>query len=289
VLAILHLALLLAAVTAPDGGAPTVDNRPRPSLLAPLGDRARPGSDDVYKLTRAKDGSGELTYDAAGFTARVARDGSVTFHDKGFGLKLLPLLRTRALRPPVMGVPSLFSVIQNGGRLEPTAPLDVQQDAANNYGAHLPIPTLTPYRPDPREACMYPRPCFFDAQTLLLTADATLDLTDEVMRLAGQDPYRYDKARFLTGTRELRTRLAARAHADDLRGSMADLPRRLTAIQCDDRLSAADRRAILRQLRAELDPTTDEGRAAAATIDRFVDRFVTGADRPDAGLICPPH
>ena len=96
----------------------------------------------------------------------------------------------------------------------PTAAVSAQEQSAL-YGARLPIPTVTPYRPDPREACQYPQPCFFNASLLPLSIRGGFDLTDELMRLGGQDPYRYAKAQFLAGTRELRIRMAARAHADE--------------------------------------------------------------------------
>jgi hypothetical protein len=109
--------------------------------------------------------------------------------------------------------------------------------------------------------------------------------TDELIRFAGQDPYRYAKARFLAATRELRVRLAARAHADDLRDSAAELPRRLQSIRCDDRLSLADRRAILLGLRSELEATSPEGRTAAARIDGALDDL----DGPGGTASCPPR
>ena len=99
--------------------------------------------------------------------------------------------------------------------------------------------------------------------------------------MSGQDPYRFAKARFLAGTRELRAELGARAHADDLRRSMLDLPKRVQAIACDPTRSPAERRALLAALRTELDATTPEGRAAAEVIDRRL------ADEADGRLVCP--
>ena len=84
-------------------------------------------------------------------------------------------------------------------------------------------------------------------------------------------------------TRELRIRMAARAQADDLRASASELPARLGTIACDERLSAAERRAIIEALRAELDDSTPEGRATDTRISRFLADF----DRSDGGLPCP--
>jgi hypothetical protein len=278
------LAILLATTTAVDAGAPAPDDRPRPMLLAPVVNKPQAPAGDVYQLRRAKDGSHDLLYDAPGFTARVARDGSVTFHDKVFALSALSLFGPRVLRTPAMGAPSLQSLLRDGPSREPPPTPAVQQDTAGSYGSHLPIPTTTPYRPDPREACVYPRPCFFDAPVVLVSATISLDLTDQLLRLAGQDPYRYAKGRFLAGTSELRTRLAARAAADDVRESRAELPGRLVAIRCDERLGVAERRAILLNLKDELDPAAPGSREIAAAIDAALADLA----RPGGRRTCPP-
>jgi hypothetical protein len=268
------------------GDAGAVSPPPRPSLLAPLGSKptAVPGPD--YELRRGP--NGDLVYDAPGFTARIARDGSVSFHDKHLTLSLLlPLpLRSRTARTtPTSRVPSLESIIRGHGQPVPPPP-DLGDESSITYGSRLPIPSVTPYRPDPREACRYPDPCFFAAAGVWVSVKGEFDLTDEVMRLAGHDPYRYAKARFLAGTREMRSRLAARAHADDLRRSMADLPGRLRGIACDEQRSLAERRAILEALRAELDGETSEAREAAAAIARALADF-EGVDGGIAG--CSPR
>jgi len=86
---------------------------------------------------------------------------------------------------------------------------------------------------------------------VFVSVNGQFDVTDELMRLAGQDPYRFAKAQFLAGTRDLRVRLAARAHAEDVRRSIANLPARLAVVACDDQRSVAERRAILEALRAD--------------------------------------
>jgi len=274
------LALTVAAGV--DAGAPPAETpSPRRSLLAPVAAQ-RPGDPSAdYELRRAKDGTGDLLYDAAGFAARVARDGSVTFRDKHLSLAL-SLLQPRLRRPGTLAVPSLESVLRgNGDKHQPT-PVSAEEQAAL-YGSRLPIPTVTPYRPDPREACQYPQACFFNARVLLLSVTGHFDLTDELMRFAGQDPYRYAKARFLAATRELRIRMASRAHADDLRASESELPARLAEIACDGRLSTFEKRAIIEGLRAELDTSTADGRATDARIGGFLTEF----DRSDGGARCP--
>jgi len=235
-----------------------------------------------YELRPAKDGTGELIYVAPGFTARVARDGSVNFRDEHFtvSLALLPLLGRGAVPS---GVPSLESILRGHGTRRAAPPPVSAQERSALYGARLPIPTVTPYRPDPREACQYPQPCFFNASLLPLSIKGSFDLTDELMRLGGQDPYRYAKAQFLAGTRELRIRMAARAHADDLRNSVTGLPAALDAIACDGRLTISERRAVIEALGREMDASTSEGRAAQTEIARFLARFL----RPDGASPCP--
>jgi hypothetical protein len=174
--------------------------------------------------------------------------------------------------------------LRDGPHRDPPT-LDTQQQTATDYGSRLPIPTTTPYRPDPREACQYPRPCFFDAPVVLVSATVGVDLTDQLMRLAGQDPYRYAKGRFLAGTSELRTRLAARAAAEDLRDSTAELPGRLVAIRCDERLGVGERRAILERLRDDLDLAAPGAHEAAAAIDGAL----SALESPDGRRSCPPH
>jgi hypothetical protein len=282
---LIPLLLLIAAdptSSAPGPGAATT--APGPSLLAPFKNPVKSPVREEYELQRAKDGSRDLLYESPAFVARVARDGSVVFRDKRFSLSLWPrFFRPRVFGPPVMGVPSLQSFLRDGGRPNRIPP-ELADESTTAYGAGLPIPTTTPLRPDPREACRYPRPCFFDAVVTVVSVTGTFDLTDELMRLAGHDPYRHAKARFLAATRELRARLAARAHADDIRDSGAELPVRLQQIRCDARLSLADRRAILVGLRAELDGSTPEGRAAASRIDVAL----ADLDRTGGAAACPP-
>src|SRR5258708_36752120 len=99
--------MLLAGAGAGDGDkAPPAAPAPPALLRAPQplspGSEAGEPSPDQYQLTRAKDGSGDLIYQAPGFSARVPPDGTVTFHAKparGFPLTPPPP------GPPPPGVP----------------------------------------------------------------------------------------------------------------------------------------------------------------------------------------
>ena len=90
------------------------------------------------------------------------------------------------------------------------------------------------------------------------------------MRMNGQDPYRYQKAKFLVATSDVRARMGAKTHAENIRDAITELPARLASIACDERLSPRDRRAILEALRAELDTGTPAGRIAAGRIETFL-------------------
>jgi len=258
------------------GGATALSPIPIPPAGA-AGDTGTPPPDE-YQLRRATDGSGDLIHEAPGFTARVARDGSVSFAARHVTKQtFVPFMPG----PPPTGVPTLEGTLRRlgkkKGRERPEPPRNPIADETRN-----PSTVVSRYRPDPREACMYPRPCYFEAPVILVGTHASLDLTDELIRFEGQDPYKFSKARFLAATRELRVRMAARAHAQDLAQSRAELPARLRTIACDTRLRPAERRAIIEALRTEQDPTTPEGRQAAAQIQRFLDEL----DRHDGGARC---
>jgi len=242
------------------------------SLLAPLPGEVRPPRENEYELRRAGDGSGDLVYGASGFEGRIHRDGSVTFRDKWVTMSPLPAwfpIRTGVRGPTVQG---LLRNVLIGRTTNPTgAPQPARSDADDvPADVRAVIPSVTPYRPDPREVCRYPQACFFSADLLKVSVTGTFDLTDTLMRLNGKDPYRVEKARFLTHTSELRIRLAARAHGDDVRNAAASLTTELESIAANQALSLAERRAIITGLSAELDTDSDEGRQARALIEGFL-------------------
>jgi hypothetical protein len=274
------LALVLCA--AADGGVPSS----LPSLLAPIGPATKKNvaADRPYELRREK--NGELVYEAAGFTARIARDGTPRFVDKHFTLitpwSFLPF----APLPTPRGRASLQSSFEDLlARRNPRrdAPEDPRSDVP---AAPLPLkPTMSPYRPDPAEACQYPRSCWFDAGIVIVGLGGTLDVTDALTRLSGKDPYRHEKARFLVATSELRAGLSARFMADTIRREAAALPARLEAIACDGRLTVRERRALIEALRQEMDGDTPAARSAVAVITRFLETLDAG--EADGGARCP--
>ena len=102
-------AIALPVLLAAEAGGPAVPTAPAatsPPLLSPVPapPRAGPEQTGQIDLKESKDGTGDLVYDGAGFTARVAPDGSVTFTDnRATGLSAMPWLPMQAQ----MGVPSL--------------------------------------------------------------------------------------------------------------------------------------------------------------------------------------
>jgi hypothetical protein len=78
------------------------------------------------------------------------------------------------------------------------------------------------------------------------------DATNEYLRRLGKDPARDAKAAFLTGTFDLRMKMALESHTDVRRAALAQLPERLNELWRDPRLTASERRYLLRALRDEM-------------------------------------
>jgi hypothetical protein len=110
------------------------------------------------------------------------------------------------------------------------------------------------------------------------------DLTDELERLGGQDPYRFEKERFLAETRELRIQLAVKRYAENLRAQLLKLPDIVLAIACDESRTTEDRKAILEALQSEMDSELFEGRFAVDQIRAFLRRWL---EPHDGGVVCP--
>ena len=114
----------------------------------------------------------------------------------------------------------------------------------------------------------------------------TFDLTDAVMRWAGQDPYAHRKARFLDQTRAFRAGLAAAEHTRTLQVSLGGLRSFLRSVWRDQSQTRAERRRILFMLWDECIERGDSeaavaGRRARATIIAFIRRQLP-ADSPHA-------
>jgi hypothetical protein len=254
----------------PDGATPL------PRLIVPPPAPQPPPGDEIV-LRPAGDGSGDLMYDGKRFRARVAADGSVSFEAKRItDFTLLPMLPMRTQ----LGVPSLQSSLKMLLKGKPPPPAPEPDERGPPAETTQVIPEVSRYRPDPREGC---RTCKWEGRPMLFSAVGRADATDEVMRMSGQDPLRFEKANFLAATRERRIQMAAKVHADNIRRAASELPARLKDIACDPRLSPADRRGILIALRDEMATDTTPGSDAVARIGEFLMQH-DGKD----GVVCKP-
>jgi hypothetical protein len=100
------------------------------------------------------------------------------------------------------------------------------------------------------------------------------DLTDLAMKGHKQDPYRYEKEKFMENTQKLRGELTVRARKDRLESSLAALPAHLEQVWGDAGHSAHERRGVLFAMWREAAGSDDEvgtaGRKARATIEAFI-------------------
>ena len=100
------------------------------------------------------------------------------------------------------------------------------------------------------------------------------DLTDLAMKGRKQDPYRYEKEKFMDNTSKLRGELTTRARKSQLESSLAALPDHLEQVWSDAYRSARERRGVLYAMWREAAGSDDDvgaaGRKARATIEAFI-------------------
>lgn len=109
------------------------------------------------------------------------------------------------------------------------------------------------------------------------------DITDLAMKGHHQDPYRYEKEKFMDNTSKLRSELTARARKDRLESSLAALPYHLEQVWSDVSRPARERRGVLYAMWREAAGSDDEvgaaGKKARATIEAFIrDRLPEGSE-----------
>jgi hypothetical protein len=226
---------------------------PRPSFLpTPTAVAQEPR----YRLKPTSDGGYE--YEDTRFKAVVAPDGRVSFDDRRVSAKwrLIPVLPLN--NPP--GTPTLEGTLRDllTRRKRPPPP-PVPEPIAERPRPNAPMTELDRRRM--REE--------LDKVIPVAAVTGTADLTDEYLRLMGEDPYRYEKARFLASTADMRLKMAAEAQLHDLRLSMHDLPVRLDRLWKDTSTPPAARRLIICALHGELS-RDDKSREANAVINTFV-------------------
>src|SRR5262249_19292448 len=113
-----------------------------------------------------------------------------------------------------------------------------------------------------------------DMQGIMLGVGGTFDLTELVMRMAGQDPYRYERNRLAEVTREERLCRMAEGAERRKRESLFHLKERLEAIDAST-MSDVDKRAVVVALWDECaEDSTGRGATtvaqARATIKAFI-------------------
>jgi hypothetical protein len=225
-------------------------------LWAPTLQPAQGESTATYALRKWGKG---FVWEDSKFEARVSRDGVVTFKDKhGW----------------ISAGGSGWKTKLHGGDEAPSVRLAPIDPAASRRGPWLQPPTQPnePTRKMPaQEVCPPGSSCYVLPSTNMLEVSGGFDLTDEIMRGLGHDPYALEKAHFLSATFEFRIKLAIEAKKLALEKALDQLPARLDELWRDGRYSARERRRILYELWNELD-ATPEGERAARMIDDFIRR-----------------
>jgi hypothetical protein len=237
----------LLLLLAQDAGA-----RPRPGILpTPTAIAQEPR----YQLRARPDGGFE--YNDSRFKAVIARDGRVSFDDHKVSgkFRVIPLLPPMG-HPP--GTPTLESTLVDLLRRRPVArPVREPEVPPRPH----PAGPLTEADRRGMEEYYYAVP--------VVAVIGNTDLTDMYYRMLGEDPYRYEKARFLSSTYEMRIKLAAESQVQDMRLALHDLPGRLEKLWADTTHPLAARRLIICMLWSELHRDA-RGREATAVINHFV-------------------
>jgi hypothetical protein len=111
------------------------------------------------------------------------------------------------------------------------------------------------------------------------------DVTDMIMKSKKQDPYRYEKEKFMEETASLRNKLRASMRRAQLERSLASLPIRLQATWDDTTRTARERRNAIYTTWREAAGSDEElgpaGAQARAIIERFVREHLPDGS-PDA-------
>jgi hypothetical protein len=248
----LVVALGSAAADGPDAG---VGKDAGPPAWVPRSKRVDLAEEAYFGLRRRGDG---YVYEAAQFVAHVARDGVVTFTDRRLsGVELWPFTSVGAQGARPKG-PTLESTLRDylgNRRRTPPEP--------------APEPALPPPGIDWNAVCPVHSSCNMRMLPMMVQVSGNFDLTDEIMRARGQDPYAREKAKFLSATFEFRIKMALAARQEDMAHALAQLPDFLDRLWRDERYTLRERRRILFELWSETD-ATPEGARAAHAIESFI-------------------
>jgi hypothetical protein len=214
----------LALLGAP--GRPARAERPAPSVSS--------GSDARYPLHAQRDGR-TWVYHGDRFSAVVARDGSVRFHDHHVAVRP-GRLYTALVHGPRVAEQNQAEVLTR--EQEPAMPAYVP-DAVGRPSDQPGAALDRMGEPNPPTALRPP------LQPPLAAGVVHFDVTDELLRHHGQDPYDLQKADFLAATEGFRSELAARYEEDTNKIALGHFPDSLDAIWADPGMTVEQKRETL--------------------------------------------
>jgi hypothetical protein len=218
-----------------------------------------------YVLRSAANGS--YVYREPGFSASIAADGTVTFHEASW-------------RPQS----TAYDILTNGGKgwSEVVANhgkgWDEQLTKPEVWPVPLPADTrptlydLKELRPDPM------RPEIPVAVPIFADAGLRADLTDQYMRLMGSDPYGPQKAAFLASTFDMRMNMAAHQRRVNVRAALDDLSNELQAVWGDTRYSVAERSNLIYLMWQDTSGDDPDALRARQIIEDFARRNLPPAE-----------
>jgi len=244
---------------APQAAPPKGAGAPKkaPSLLSGPAPNTPPAEDVIWLTPDRKRGG--YFWKGSGFRARISADGDLSFEDQRLGLKFISPL---AARPNPYAVPSVQSKLA-GRNPRPADVTEVVPRPEETFTGYE-----TPYLADPREAGRRGKEVIdYGSNVPIVMVGASFDLTEELSRLGGEDPYRVDKARFAASTRDLRGRLTARARSRATREACGRLREQLTALAASPPGDPASFRRAVAALGSDLDAATEDGRLLRGYLD----------------------
>jgi hypothetical protein len=218
-----------------------------------------------YVLRSAANGT--YIYREPGFSASIAADGTVTFHEASW-------------KPQS----TTYDILSNGG----TGWSEVLATGGKGWDEQLQRPEVWPV-PLPADT----RPTLYDLRELRpdpmrpeipvavpIFADAGLraDLTDQYTRLMGSDPYGPQKAAFLASTFDMRMNMAAKDHRANVRAALDDLSRELQDVWGDTRYSVAERSSLIYLMWQDTSGDDPDARRARQIIVDFARRHLPPAE-----------
>ena len=235
-----------------------------------------------YVLRSAENGT--YIYREPGFSASIAADGTVTFHEASW-------------KPQS----TTYDILSNGGKVGARSwPTEAKAGTSSSrdpkvWPVPLPADTrptlydLKELRPDPM------RPEIPVAVPIFADAGLRADLTDQYTRLMGSDPYGPQKAAFLASTFDMRMNMAAKDHRANVRAALDDLSRELQDVWGDTRYSVAERSSLIYLMWQDTSGDDPDARRARQMIVDFARRhlppaeaarFTPTAERPESSA--PP-